>query len=59
MQHQPALELQVQEASAYPRLLGGQGTGAQLVPNPGEKREESSGRQCTNRSVITACPSSG
>lgn len=32
---------------------------AQMVPNLGEKREVLSGRQCTNRSAITASPSSG
>ena len=33
--------------------------GAQIVPNLEEKREESSGRQCTKRSALTACISSG
>ena len=32
--------------------------GAQIVPNLGEKREESSGQQCTKRSAVTACLSS-
>ena len=35
------------------------GVVAQIVPNLGEKREESSGRQCTKRSAVTACLSSG
>lgn len=50
--------LNVRQTSRPSPLLPS-GAGAQIVPNLGEKREESSGRQCTNRSAVTACHSNG